>query len=86
MAISNFFRDRNGRIRIMEVPNRPLLAAAGFGAASTMAMTPKYQNVLSTLSKAAFVIWAVLETGRGRSPFRRTLGAAALAREVLPRR
>ena len=85
MAITNFFRDRNGRIRIIEPPNRPILAAAGFGVAAMMALTPKYQNLMGGLSKAAFIIWAVLETGSGRSPFRRTLGAAALAREVLPR-
>ncbi|MCC9197409.1 hypothetical protein QNO08_00220 [Arthrobacter sp. zg-Y820] len=84
MAISNFFRDRNGRIRIFEVPNLPVLAWAGFGAASMMALTPRYRDLLGNLSRGSLIIWALLETARGRSPFRRTMGAAALAREVLP--
>lgn len=84
MAITNFFRDRNGRIRVFEAPNLPILAWAGFGAASMMALTPKYRELLASLSRGSLVIWALLETATGRSPFRRTLGAATLAREVLP--
>ncbi|MBO0909359.1 hypothetical protein [Arthrobacter sunyaminii] len=86
MALTNFFRDRNGRIRIVEVPNLPVLAWAGLGAASMMALTPKYQEILGSLSKGSLILWASLEAARGNSPFRRTLGMAALAREVLPRR
>lgn len=84
MAVTNFFRDRNGRIRIFEVPNLPILAWAGFGAASMMALTPRYRELMGSLSKGSFIVWALLEMLGGRSPFRRTLGAAALAREVLP--
>lgn len=85
MALTNFFRDRNGRIRIIEVPNLPILAWAGFGAASMMALTPKYQEVTGTLSKGSLLVWALLEAVRGNSPFRRVLGMSTLAREVLPR-
>lgn len=84
MAITNFFRDRNGRIRIFEAPNLPILAWAGFGAASMMALTPKNRQLMGTLSKGSLMFWALLETATGHSPFRRTLGAATLAREVLP--
>ncbi|MDN3482551.1 hypothetical protein QMA10_11530 [Arthrobacter sp. APC 3897] len=85
MALTNFFRDRNGRIRIFEVPNLPILAWAGFGAASMMALTPKYRELMGTLSKGSLTFWALLEAVRGNSPFRRTMGMATLAREVLPR-
>ena len=85
MALSNFFRDRNGRIRIAEVPNLPILAWAGFGAASLMALTPKYQGTMARLSKGSLLVWALLEALGGRSPFRRVLGMATLAREALPR-
>ncbi|MET4060544.1 hypothetical protein ABIB35_002092 [Arthrobacter sp. UYP6] len=85
MALTNFFRDRNGRICIAEAPNLPILAWAGFGAASMMALTPKYQQIMSALSKGSLIVWALLEAVRGKSPFRRTVGMAALAREVLPR-
>lgn len=84
MAITNFFRDRNGRIRIFEVPNLPILAWAGFGAASMMALTPRYRELMGAASKGSLIIWALLEAAGGRSPFRRTMGAAMLAREVLP--
>lgn len=84
MAITNFFRDRNGRIRIFEAPNLPILAWAGFGAASMMALTPKNRQLMGNLSKGSLMFWALLETATGHSPFRRTLGAATLAREVLP--
>ncbi|WAP51947.1 hypothetical protein OL239_00925 [Arthrobacter sp. ATA002] len=85
MAITNFFRDRNGRVRIFEAPNLPLLAWAGFGAASMMALTPRFQGLMGRLSKVSLLFWALLETAGGRSPFRRTVGAAVLAGEVLPR-
>ncbi len=86
MALTNFFRDRNGHLRIFEVPNLPILAWAGFGAASLMALTPKLQTVMGNLSKGSLILWALLEAARGNSPFRRTMGMATLAREVLPRR
>lgn len=85
MAITNFFRDRNGRVRIFEAPNLPILAWAGFGAASLMALTPRYRKLMGFLSRGSLIIWALSETAGGRSPFRRTVGAATLAREVLPR-
>ena len=86
MALSNFFRDRNGRICIAEVPNLPILAWAGFGTASMMALTPKCRHAMRILSKGSLLVWALVEAVGGRSPFRRVLGMSTLAREVLPRR
>ena len=85
MALTNFFRDSNGRLCIAEFPNLPILAWAGFGAASMMALTPKYRDAMSMLSKGSLLVWALLEAVRGRSPFRRVLGMSTLAREVLSR-
>lgn len=86
MALTSFFRDRNGRIRIVEFPNLPILAWAGFGAAAMMALKPQHQQILGNLSKGSLILWALLEAARGHSPFRRTVGMATLAREVLPGR
>lgn len=85
MALTSFFRDRNGHICIAETPNLPILAWAGFGAASMMALTPGPRKLLGTLSKGSLMVWAALEAVWGRSPFRRTIGMATLAAESLPR-
>ena len=86
MGFTSFFRDRSGRLRIAEVPSPPLLAWAGFGAASLMALTPKYRTLLAAFSRWSLLIWALREAWSGRSPFRRTLGAATLAYGALPHR
>lgn len=82
MAITRFFRDRSGRQTVFQLPNLPLLAWAGFGAASGMALTPRYRSLLHRASQGAMLWWAAGETFRGRSPFRRTVGAAALVRSL----
>ena len=78
MASRNFFTDRFGRQTIIQVPNAPILGWAAFGAASLMALTPKNSELLKTLSKSCLVLWALGETFRGRSGFRRTVGAVTL--------
>ena len=85
MALASFFRDRNGNVCIAEKPNLPILAWAGFGVASMMALTPRYRTLLGTLSKGSLMVWAALEAIWGKSPFRRTIGMATLAGESLPR-
>ncbi|MBD7994895.1 hypothetical protein H9639_06245 [Arthrobacter sp. Sa2CUA1] len=82
MAITGFFRDRAGRQTVFLPPNLPLLAWAGFGAASGMALTPRYRSLLHRASQAAMMWWAAGEAFGGRSPFRRTVGAAALVRSL----
>ena len=82
MATTRFFRDRNGRATLFLWPNLPLLAWAGFGAASGMALTPRYRSLLHRASQGSMMWWATGETFRGRSPFRRMVGAAALVRSL----
>ncbi|MDM7991088.1 hypothetical protein [Arthrobacter sp. zg-Y877] len=82
MASRNFFTDPFGRQTVVKVPNGPLIGWAAFGAASMMALTPRNAGLLKTLSKGCLVIWALGETFRGESPFRRSIGAATLLRQV----
>ena len=82
MGITGFFRDSAGRQNIIQRPNLPLLAWAGFGAASGMALTQRNRDFLHRASHACMIWWAARETFRGQSPFRRTIGAATLARSL----
>ncbi|WP_091600846.1 hypothetical protein [Arthrobacter koreensis] len=82
MGITRYFRDRSGRQTVFLPPNLPILAWAGFGMASAMALTPRYRQALHRLSQGAMMWWAAGETFRGRSPFRRTIGAATLVRAL----
>ncbi len=82
MGVSSYFRDRTGRQTVFLPPNLPILAWAGLGMASAMALTPRYRDLLRRASQGAMMWWAAGETFRGRSPFRRTIGAATLVRTL----
>ena len=82
MGVSTYFRDRTGRQTVFLPPNLPILAWAGLGMASAMALTPRYRDLLRRASQVAMMWWAAGETFRGRSPFRRTIGAATLVRTL----
>ncbi|MCC3281740.1 hypothetical protein [Arthrobacter caoxuetaonis] len=82
MSFTSYFRDRRGKQTVFQRPNLPLLAWAGFGAASSMALTPRYRTLLHRASQGSMMWWAAGETFRGRSPFRRTIGAATLMRSL----
>lgn len=86
MALNDFFRDRRGRLQVFDLPNVPILAWAGFGAASLMALTPRNRHLLGLLSKGSLLVWAGAEAWSGKSPFRRTMGAATLARQLTRQR
>jgi hypothetical protein len=82
MGITSYFRDPTGKQTVFQLPNSRLLAWAGFGVASAMALTPRYRNLLHWVSRVFMIWWAAGETFQGRSPFRRTVGAAALMRSL----
>lgn len=82
MASRNFFTDKFGRQTIVKVPNAPLLGWGVFGLASLMALKPKNADLLKTLSRSSLILWALGETFRGDSGFRRSVGAATLLRQV----
>ncbi|MCQ1946352.1 MULTISPECIES: hypothetical protein [unclassified Arthrobacter] len=82
MASRNFFTDRFGRQTVFKVPNGPLIGWGLFGVASMMALTPRNAGLLKTLSKGCLMVWALGETFRGDSGFRRSIGAATLLHQV----
>ena len=82
MASRNFFTDKFGRQTVFELPNAPLIGWGVFGAASLMALTPQNTQLLKSLSRSCLILWALGETFRGESGFRRSVGAATLLRQV----
>lgn len=85
MASRNFFTDQFGRQTVFEVPNAPIIGWGVFGLASLMALTPRRAEQLKTLSKACLLLWALGETFRGESGFRRSIGAATLLSQIAPK-
>ena len=55
MGVSSYFRDRTGRQTVFLPPNLPILAWAGLGTASAMALTPRYRNLLRRASQGAMM-------------------------------
>lgn len=78
MAARNFFTDQFGRQTVFEVPNAPIIGWGVFGIASMMALTPRNAELMKTLSRSCLTLWALEETFRGESGFRRSVGAATL--------
>ena len=79
-TIGWFFRNPDtGEIVVAQVPNLPLwifLAATAFRL--LVHPTGTAGTVVSIVSTAAIVVWALIEIAAGSSPFRRVLGAVVL--------
>jgi hypothetical protein len=75
--IDKLFRNKEGRIVIIQRPNLPL-----WGWVVTMLVTPLLADSLDTamhrLAQALLIIWAYEEARYGDSLFRRLLGGAVL--------
>ena len=79
-----FFSDRQGRGGVAQWPNAPIIAWAGLSIAAH-ASRGAWAEYFGLLATAALVTWAWLEVTQGDSPFRRVLGALALAWVLLSR-
>ena len=79
------FRDRHtGRITIVQAPNLALwLFIAAAVLRSLLDPSGGLRTALDVLATAALVWWAVDEVARGVNPWRRLLGGAVLAGQVL---
>ncbi len=75
------FEDRRtGRIVIGQSPNAALLAFAGaMGAELVLRPVGPAKAALRLAQVASLTVWAAEEVARGGNPWRRLLGAAALA-------
>lgn len=84
-AIDWLFRNRHtGRITIVQAPNLALwLFIAAAVLRSLLNPTGGLRSALDGLATIALVWWAVDEIVRGVNPWRRLLGGAVLAGQVL---
>jgi hypothetical protein len=84
-VIDWLFRDRHtGRITIVQAPNLALwLFIAAAVLRSLLDPSGGLRTALDVLATAALVWWAVDEVVRGVNPWRRLLGGAVLAGQVL---
>lgn len=64
---------------LVQFPNAPLIVALVAGWVADLVAAGDPQDVLRALSRVALAVWAGEELLRGVNPFRRVLGAVALA-------
>ena len=74
MPLHRFFRDDNGSVKIAQVPNPSIVAAAALWVAS--AGFHSGRTLFHDAALGALIAWALDEVVRGASPFRRVLGVA----------
>lgn len=78
-SLPRYFRNRDGRVVIVQSPNAPLLGWLVLRGAA-WAFPPGIAERLCTAFADGFMFtWAWLEMTRGDSPFRRALGVAVIA-------
>ena len=77
-SISSFFKDKNGKWAIIEFPNGLLLAWIILVILGMYVHDSELKSSLGRLSGAVIFAWAYLEITKGRSYFRRVLGAGIL--------
>lgn len=84
-VIDRLFRDRHtGRITIVQAPNLALWLFIGAAVLRSL-LDPSggFRTALDGVATVALVWWAVDEIVRGVNPWRRLLGGAVLAGQVL---
>jgi hypothetical protein len=74
-----FWRDADGKVVVVQVPNAPLVGWLLFAGLSWIPGTEWWKNGTSYTSSAFLFVWAYLELAHGASYFRRLLGLAVLA-------
>lgn len=78
--ISNFFKDKNGRIVIAQMPNVPLFAWFIFTMLDFFWINsqPRLHQLFQDLSFGFIFTWSWLELTTGINPFRKCLGLLVL--------
>jgi len=78
--LSNFFKDKNGRVVIAQTPNLPLIGFILFTVFNYAWSNnqPKMHYLFELLSFGFIFTWAWLEITSGVNYFRRTLGLLVL--------
>jgi hypothetical protein len=84
-AWRKFVAGENGQPVLYQRPNAPLFAWVVLEALSLIIRANLWHSLFSWLALVAIIIWALMETFRGASYFRRMLGFAVLCWVVIGR-
>ena len=79
--LDSFFRDRSGRLVVVQVPNPALWV---WMLATVLRRSPydSRDAELRWIGAGALIAWSLDEVVRGAAPFRRVLGAVVLAGQL----
>lgn len=81
--VKDFFKDKNGKVAVWQMPNFPLTAWFVLIVAAHFVDHGHLKSGLQFLSSAFLLAWSYLEIVSGASNFRRLLGLAVLVDIVL---
>lgn len=76
--LTNFFKDKNGKVVLGQTPNAPLVGWFVFLVLAHVIPTGRWQQVAGYVSFGFIFTWAWLELTQGVNYFRRLLGAVVL--------
>ncbi len=79
---SHFFKDKNGKIAVAQLPNPPLIAFLVFRFLQMVA-SGTLQQMASVVAFGSLFTWAWLELFQGENYFRRLLGIVVLVGIIL---
>ena len=77
--MTQFFKDKNGKIVIWQSPNLPLWGWIVFSVIAHLIKAGRLHTGSQSLAQAWLFTWAYLEIRQGDSTFRRILGGLVLA-------
>ena len=76
-SVDWFIRDKDGHIKVAQIPNVPLAGWLVCMIIARVIVTGSMKSSFSQLSQIFLAIWSYLEITQGASRFRRTLGVFA---------
>lgn len=80
--LDNFFKNKEGKVVLMQAPNPPLYAWLFFAVSSKIVEDPSLSENLGHLGDASGFVWAYLELRSGESAFRKWLGGIVIVWKV----
>lgn len=76
--MNSFWRNKDGKIIILQKPNFPLIVWFVSYLATKLPVSPYALNILSIVSFCALFVWALMEIFSGVNLFRRFLGVVVV--------
>ena len=78
-----FFEDKHGKLVIFQKPNKPIIIAFVGSFFALLTVAGIFHILTTYIAFTAWLTWSLLELVKGRSYFRRTIGALVLIFTIL---